>query len=67
MALGEGGEGEEEELVQETRAEARTIREMYDEELRVYPNPFTFYDEFKSCRPVNFTDCKTQPFHESSP
>ena len=66
MALGGGGEEEEEELVQETRAEARTIREMYDEELRVCPNPFTFYD-FKSCRPVNFTDCKTQPFHESSP
>ena len=26
-----------------------------------------FTDEFKSCPPVNFTDSKTQPFHESSP
>jgi hypothetical protein len=24
------------------------------------------YDEVKSCRPVNFTDCETHPFHEGS-
>ena len=26
-----------------------------------------FTGEVKSCRPLNFTDSKTQPFHESSP
>ena len=26
-----------------------------------------YTDEVKRCRPVNFTDSKTQPFHESSP
>ena len=25
------------------------------------------FDEVTSCRPVNFTDSKTQPFHEGSP
>ena len=28
---------------------------------------FRGYDQVKSRRPVNFTDSKTQPFHESSP
>ena len=26
-----------------------------------------FYNEVKSCRPVNLADSMTQPFHESSP
>ena len=25
------------------------------------------HDEVKSCRPINFTDSMTQPFHGSSP